>query len=349
MTAWPIVFNFEPSSQGTPAIDIRQGNAGSYTIKAIPDPNYPNTVPADPLTGVRILPPQPTVTSLNVSNVTNAYKIDTTIWELRPGYTAAVNFNSNDIFPFKQINLLLTDNTTRTFTTKAAVDAFSNSASMPFLVTSCIPVNEQYVYRALSVTATSNSTTTPTLTRTFWIRMESDFTKTQDLLLALLGRSQTYIDSIAALNPPTKPYTPPALLPTTKAPASEVVTQSYTSIVNRNEVSDPDFVMDDLFRKKDPSLDITLLEEKSGKDIISLIDQQLADVEVNMKEGIINNSIVPLSDIELLLEQEKNIDCCTCDIPDAEPIKPLEQKMWQYIATVKTIVLIKFLKMISCA
>ena len=45
-----------------------------------------------------------------------------------------------------------------------------------------------------------------------------------------------------------------------------------------------------------------------------------------MKEGIINNSIVPLSDIELLLEQEKNIDCCTCDIPDAEPIKPLEQK-----------------------
>ena len=113
MTAWPIVFNFEPSSQGTPAIDIRQGNAGSYTIKAIPDPNYPNTVPADPLTGVRILPPQPTVTSLNVSNVTNAYKIDTR--ELRPGYTAAVNFNSNDIFPFKQINLLLTDNTTRTF------------------------------------------------------------------------------------------------------------------------------------------------------------------------------------------------------------------------------------------
>lgn len=332
MTAWPIVFNFEPSSQGTPAIDIRQGNVGSYTIQAIPDPKYPNTVPADPITGVRILPPQPTVTSLTVSNVTNEYKIDTTVWSLGGGYTASVYFNSNDIFPFKQINLLLTDNTTRTFTTKAAVDAFSNSSSMPFLVTSCIPVNEQYVYRALSVTATSNSTTTPTLTRTFWIRMESDFTKTQDLLLALLSRSQSYIDSIAALNPPAKPYTPPALLPTTKAPASEVVTQSYTSIVNRNDVSEPDFVMDELFRKKDPSLDIALLEEKSGKDIISLIDQQLADVEVNMKEGIINNSIVPLSDIELLLEQEKNIDCCTCDIPDDETIKP---KLWQHIATVK--------------
>lgn len=316
MTAWPIVFNFEPSSQGTPAIDIRQGNVGSYTIQAIPDPKYPNTVPADPITGVRILPPQPTVTSLTVSNVTNEYKIDTTIWQMQSGYTASVYFNSNDIFPFKQINLLLTDNTTRTFTTKAAVDAFSNSSSMPFLVTSCIPVNEQYVYRALSVTATSNSTTTPTLTRTFWIRMESDFTKTQDLLLALLGRSQSYIDSIAALNPPTKPYTPPALLPTTKAPASEVVTQSYTSIVNRNDVSEPDFVMDELFRKKDPSLDIALLEEKSGKDIISLIDQQLADVEVNMKEGIINNSIVPLSDIEQLLEKRSDTeDCCGCDLP----------------------------------
>lgn len=332
MTAWPIVFNFEPSSQGTPAIDIRQGNVGSYTIQAIPDPNYPNTVPADPITGVRILPPQPTVTSLTVSNVTNEYKIDTTIWQMQSGYTASVYFNSNDIFPFKQINLLLTDNTTRTFTTKAAVDAFSNNTSMPFLVTSCIPVNEQYVYRALSVTATSNSTTTPTLTRTFWIRMESDFTKTQDLLLALLSRSQSYIDSIAALNPPTKPFTPPTLSTPTKAPASEVVKQSYTSIVNRNDVSEPDFVMDELFRKKDPSLDIALLEEKSGKDIISLIDQQLADVEVNMKEGIINNSIVPLSDIELLLEQDKNIDCCTCDIPDSDTIKP---KLWQYITTVK--------------
>lgn len=331
MTAWPIVFNFEPSSQGTPAIDIRQGGVGSYTIKAIPDPKYPNTVPVDPITGVRTLPPQPTVTSLNVSNVTNEYKIDTTVWSLGAGYTASVYFNSNDIFPFKQINLLLTDNTTRTFTTKAAVDAFSNNASMPFLVTSCIPVNEQYVYRALSVTATSNSTTTPTLTRTFWIRMESDFTKTQDLLLSLLGRSQSYIDSIAALNPPTKPFTPPTLSSPTKAPASEVVAHSYTSIVNRNEVSEPDFVLDELFRKKDPSSDITLLEEKSGKDIISLIDQQLADVEVNMKEGIINNSIVPLSDIELLLEQDKNIDCCTCDIPDVEKVT---QKAWQYIGTV---------------
>ena len=131
------------------------------------------------------------------------------------------------------------------------------------------------MYRALSVTATSNSTTTPTLTRTFWIRMESDFTKTQDLLLALLGRSQTYIDSIAALNPPTKPYTPPALLPTTKAPASEVVTQSYTSIVNRNEVSDPDFVMDDLFRKKDPSLDITLQKKNPVKILLVSLTNNL--------------------------------------------------------------------------
>lgn len=318
MTAWPIVFNFEPSSQDTPAMSLIQGDDATFTIQAIPDPNYPNSLPVPPLGGVVTLPPQPTITSITVSRGNGEYDPEQNIWQILSTSSAKVTVVSNDIFPFQEISLLLEDNSRRVFTTRAGVVNFYTTNNVKFLVTSCIPSDVRYVYKSLTVTATSDSTTTPTLTRTFWIRMESDFTKTQQFVKDLLVLSQPYITQLQNSNPPTVPYTPPAPVVSNRVSAKSTLTKPYNSAVNRNTLDLNDYVFDDIFRSENSAERIAELEAQTGKSIIELINDHLGSVEVNMAEGIINSNIVPLSDIALLLEKVSDDDCCGC-LDEPEP------------------------------
>lgn len=298
-TIWTMVFTPLPGSQGQPNVDRLQGQHMSLSIRVVDGP-VPNSGEG------MVLPPRPKLLSLSVEPIGDFPASALTVTQPDAngnGGLVSLNLNSNSIYPFQSIRLLMQDHTTRDFKTQVEVENFYNQTPKPvFLVTSCVPVDARYVYYSFRVRATTTSTVTTNMTGVYWIAIESVYRQSQLLLLDLLRYSSTYIDAIKSKIPPPQPHTPTTTNSSTRGSNSDleypVIRAQTTTTADTKGFKLDDKITNNSEQNKKVIEEIN--KENSDKDFYDVVTTSLDNRNNNKGSGSITVT-------------EKEDDDCWCD------------------------------------
>lgn len=181
MTAWPLVWTIAPAN---PNWEGTVGNQLSFTVRAIPDPNFTVDDGGDGSGGTVTLPPQPTNIQVSVQNTNlpdNYYNVN--------GNTANVSVDDVRVFlPFTSIKF---EKDGDVYQVQYEDDL--NNIGYDF-VFEFIPYPNEFDTRFITLRATSTSIND--LTGTFSFRINNNFDAVRSALIGIVENGENFLSNI---------------------------------------------------------------------------------------------------------------------------------------------------------
>ena len=181
MTAWPLIWTIEPA---TPNWVGTVGDMLEFTVSAIPDPSYPDSLTGDEGGGVPITPIEPTNIQLSIINST----IDEEFYDIN-GATLSVNVDDVRIFlPFTSIKFEKDGEIHQ-----VQYEKDLNEIGYDF-VFEFIPYPNAFDERSISLRATSTSDTD--LVGTFIFRINNNFDAVRSSLIDIVDNGDLFLSNL---------------------------------------------------------------------------------------------------------------------------------------------------------